>query len=287
MRSRRVPESAFAGMEGTRPYEGAAWHYAEYRPRLSGAFVQLLVDQLGWSSDDRVLDLGAGPGQIARRLAPHVGEVVAVDPEPDMLAEGRRRASSEGLGNVRFVEGAAESVAGLDGPFRAVTIGSAFHWMRDQDAVLRDLDALVDRDGAVLIVGFDIDSPLVSVTGRDDRPWTEREPWALVRQILDRHVADVPARPHPRGRHDPFPDIFARSAFSRLELLRYEYDAIETPSVDAVLGAHYSNSHVLGRLGGRRAAFEAEVRALLAAAPVDPVTVRRTDSALVASRRQP
>ena len=35
-----------------------------------------------------VLDLGCGPGKIARALARHVKEVLAVDPSPAMLALG-------------------------------------------------------------------------------------------------------------------------------------------------------------------------------------------------------
>lgn len=282
------PRGAFAGLEGTRPYEGSAWYYAESRGRLSEAFVRLVVHHLGWTASDRVMDLGAGPTQIARRFAPHVSEVVAIDPEPDMLAEGEQRAVAEGLTNVRCIVGAAEDLGALPEPpgsFVAVTIGSAFHWMRNQDAVLRHLDGLTDGErGAVLIVGYEVAATSSGVTGRDDSPWIEREPWRVVGEILRRYLAGAPEGPHPRGRHDPFPDIFARSAFANLELLRYDYDRVEEPSVDAALAYHYSLSHKLSRLGDRRAAFETEVRAALADAPTEPVTVRVTDSALIARR---
>jgi hypothetical protein len=140
--------------------------------------------------------------------------------------------------------------------------------------------------------------PRRAVAGPDDadglgarRPRREREPWAEVGRILDRHLATAPRRPHPRGRHDPFPSIFARSAFSDLQFLRWEYERTVVPSVEAAIGFEYSMSHTLARLGDRRDAFEAEVRSALAAAAADlqPDAVRErvVDSALIALRPRP
>lgn len=244
---------AFRGLEGTRPYHGAAWYYAEYRPRLSAAFIHLLVERFGLDRTHRVLDLGSGPGQVALRLAPHVREVVALDPERDMIAEGERRARALDLANVSFMLGGSEDLCRLRdeiGRFRAVTIGEAFHWMLDQDLVLRDLDPLVDaREGAVLLI----------TTGRilweDERIAAARK---LVGDLLARYLANVPPGPHPRGRHDAFEAILARSPFPRLDEVRVEYDVDEAATPEALVGYEYTISHTLRALGERRAAFEAE-----------------------------
>jgi ubiquinone/menaquinone biosynthesis C-methylase UbiE len=273
-----VARSEFAGTEGTRPYREAAHLYAQYRASLSDTFVALLVMAMGWTKADRLLDLGAGPAQIARRLAPHVAEVVAVDPEPEMLAAGRRAAAAEGVANIVFVEASSDDLTPLGSPtgqFHAVTIGSAFHWMRDQDRVLRDLDAFLDPvRGAVLITAYDI----------EHTTWREREPWSQVKAVLDGYLASTPPRPHPAGRHDPFPEIFERSAFSNLEFLRWEFERESQPSVDAAIEYEYTISHVLPRLGDRRAAFEAEVHALLQDADTSPVCDCVVESALIARR---
>ena len=55
----------YIGLEGTRPYAGAGWYYAEYRDRVGAELISLIAGQLGWSIRDRVLDLGAGPGQLS------------------------------------------------------------------------------------------------------------------------------------------------------------------------------------------------------------------------------
>ena len=266
---------------GERPFRDAAWFYSEYRYRPSAAFVRLLAGHLAWSSSDRVLDLGAGPAHVSLRLAPFVGEVVVMDPERAMVQEGRRRAAAAEIDNLSFIVGGSDDLAGVSpdlGEFAAVTISQAFHWMADQDAVLRALDNLLDRErGAVALVGYvkDPDYNLV---------WLNRPPWNTVEAIRRRHLAGVPEGPSPAGRHDPFPEILARSAFSRIELLTYEYETVVHPSADAAIGFQYSLGNLLARLGERRVAFEADVRAALANADTSPLSVRLVDSALIGHR---
>jgi SAM-dependent methyltransferase len=266
---------------GERPYRDAAWFYAEYRYRPSEAFVRLLADHLGWSRSDRVLDLGAGPAHLSVLLAPFVGEVVAMDPEEAMIEEGRRRVAAAGIDNLSFLAGGSDDLVRLSpelGEFAAVTISQAFHWMSDQDAVLRALDSLLDRErGAVALVGY-VKDPDYNVG------WLDRPPWNVVEATLRRHLADVPEGPNPAGRHDPFPEILGRSAFSHVELLTHEYEEVVGPSIEAAIGFQYSLGNLLARLGGRRAAFEADVRAALADADTSPLTVRRVDSALIGHR---
>jgi SAM-dependent methyltransferase len=216
------------------------------------------------------------------RLAPVVGEVVALEPESAMLDEGRRRAEAVGAENLLFILGGSDDVEALSpvlGEFTAVVISQAFHWMADQDAVLRDLDRIVDRErGAIALIGYVNDPDY-------NRAWVDRAPWNQVEAILHAHLAELPDGSHPAGRHDPFPDILARSAFSQVELLTHEHEVAVWPSLEAAIGVHYSLANVLDRLGDRRAAFESETRAALADADTSPLTLRLTDSALIGRRR--
>ena len=160
---------------GERPFRDAAWFYAEYRYRPSEAFARLLAGHLGWSRSDRVLDLGAGPAHVSLRLAPFVGEVVVMDPEPAMIEEGRRRAAAAEIDNLSFVVGGSDDLARLSpelGELTTVTIAQAFHWMADQDAVLRAPD---DQGRMRHERQIAFDRPQVpSLEGRDDGPLTIR-----------------------------------------------------------------------------------------------------------------
>ena len=271
--------TAYMGTEGTRPYAGAGWYYAKYRDRASAELMTLLAEQLGWSTRDRVLDLGAGPGQLSLLIAPFVAEVVAIDPEPDMLAEGERRAAMADAGNVRFVAGSSDSLPALRpslGLFRAALMGQSFHWMVDKDRVLEDLSAMIDEaDGAVAFV----------TPRRVFIPDQMRAAQDSALEILERYLANVPPGPHPNGRHDPFEEILSRSPFLRIEMIERVYETRARLTIESILGYEYTISHVLTRLGDSRGAFEREARAALSwVERVGEISVTRRDEALIGRR---
>ncbi len=115
--------TAYQGVEGTRPYAGAAWYYAEYRGRVGDTFLTMLATRLGWSSQDRILDLGAGPGQLSVPLAALVGEVVALEPEADMVTKGKRRVRNLDIKNIRFVLGGSDDLTNLRRSLGIVSCG--------------------------------------------------------------------------------------------------------------------------------------------------------------------
>jgi SAM-dependent methyltransferase len=271
--------TAYLGAEGTRPYAGAGWYYAEYRDRVSAELIALLAEQLGWSTRYRVLDVGAGPGQLSLLVAPFVAEVVAIEPEPDMLAEGERRAEMAGIGNVRFVAGSSDDLPALQSPlgmFCAALMGQSFHWMVDKDRVLEDLSAMIDEaDGVIAFV----------TPRRISIPDELRAAQDVTREILERHLVNVPPGPHPNGRHDPFEEILRRSSFPRIEKIERIYETRMRPTIESILGHEYTISHVLTRLGGNRGAFEREARAALSwVKSVGEVSVIRRDEALIGRR---
>ncbi len=274
-------ESPYLGTEGTRPYQGVSALYARYRPKLSDAFIRLVFDRLGWTGEDRLFDLGTGPGQIALRFAPRMAAVVGLDPEPDQIAEARRQTVTQGVGNASFILGSSDDLSGLApglGTFVAATMGESFHWMLDRDRVLRDLSAMLDVErGAILVISTG------ALLRSDERLARARR---TVRQILRSFLADVPPGPHPRGRHDSFEAILLRSPFPDVFLLQLEYDQSVEGDTEALVGAEYTISHVLRRLGSRRDAFEAEVRRQVTWLPKgEPLRERRRDAAIVGRRR--
>lgn len=270
---------AYRGTEGTRPYAGVGWYYAEYRPHVSTEFMRLLATHLGWKPTGRVLDLGAGPGKLTLLAAPLVAEVVAIEPEPDMLAEGQRRARTQAINNVTFIGASSDDLEMLRaslGQFRTALMGQSFHWMLEKDRVLRDLSVMIDETGGS--VAF-VKPHRVSAPA-----WLEAAE-QTVHEILERYLAEVPPGPHPNGRHDPFEDILERSAFPRIERIERVYNVPLRPTFEALVGAEYTISHVLARLGDRRDAFEQEVRTALGnPEALGEVRVTWRDQALIGLR---
>lgn len=107
-----------------------AGYYARFRPGYPAPVIDALVAKLGLTHEHAVLDLGCGTGQLAVPLAAHVRRVLAVDPEPDMLAH------APAVPNVEWHPGSDADVAGL-GRFEAVVVGQALHWM-DHERLFRD-----------------------------------------------------------------------------------------------------------------------------------------------------
>src|SRR5579884_1476387 len=102
-------------------FRGTAPYYARFRPQYPPELIARLAAAARLDGSSRVLDLGSGPGHVALAVAAHAGEVVAVDPEPEMLEHVRGP-------NLRTVLGRAEDVDASWGRFDLVTAGRAFHW---------------------------------------------------------------------------------------------------------------------------------------------------------------
>jgi SAM-dependent methyltransferase len=130
--------------------------YHRYRRGYPPPVIDALVDAVGLTAADLVLDLGCGTGHLTLPLAGHARAVVGVDPEPDMLAQGRRSAGELGLGNATWLVGADTDVPAIgavlgEGSLGAVTIGQALHWMVHEQ-LFPALRPLLRPGGAVVVV---------------------------------------------------------------------------------------------------------------------------------------
>ena len=121
-------------------FGAAASAYAEHRPDYARAALRWAVEP---APGPRVLDLGAGTGKLTVALVELGAEVVAVEPDPAMLAELRRT-----LPAVRALAGSAEAIPLADASVDAVLAGNALHWF-DMDVAGPEI-ARVLAPGGVL-----------------------------------------------------------------------------------------------------------------------------------------
>src|SRR6266487_724269 len=101
------------------------------RPPYAHAAIEFLSELT--TDPRRVLDIGCGTGDIARRLAPLVDRVDAVDFSAGMIEIGRDLPCGT-ASNIRWIIGKLEDVP-LDPPYALVTAGESLHWM-DWEIVL-------------------------------------------------------------------------------------------------------------------------------------------------------
>jgi ubiquinone/menaquinone biosynthesis C-methylase UbiE len=133
-----------------------ARHYRRFRRDVPDVVLTQLCEALGLSRADSVLDLGCGTGQVAVPLAARVGSVIAVDPEPDMLAQLEARTKEQGVENVSAVLGADSDLPALlsaraTDPIAAVTIATALHWMNAEQVFATSRDRL-RADGGLGVI---------------------------------------------------------------------------------------------------------------------------------------
>jgi ubiquinone/menaquinone biosynthesis C-methylase UbiE len=244
-------------------YRGAAEYYARGRPPYSAFLESTLEAELRLDGSGRLLDVGCGPGILAIVLAGCFAEAVGLDPDADMLAEASRRARDAGVENIGWVRAVAEDIPELDlGTFRLVTFGQSFQWTDRERVAEAVYDILEPGGGLALITHAHEGRPQPSGPGVPEIPHDEIH--ALIRRYLGpRRRAGQGFRSEPPDRYE---DALARTRFggSRSVFAAGRRDIVR--DVDGVVAGFLSMSCATPYLfGDERDAFEADLRALLAA----------------------
>ncbi len=232
--------------ERDRRFRSTVSYYLAGRLRYPPSLIAAVAGALELGGDDRVLDLGCGPGFLAIAFASHVGEVVAMDPEPEMLAAARAAAAGA-PGRIGFVLGGSQSLGPALGRFSLATMGRSFHWM-DRERTLAVLDTLIEPRGGVALFA-------------DRHPGAPENAWhAGWRQVRDRFAE---RDRDPRLDNRDHERVLRRSPFCAIRRLaeRYRRQASVDELVARALSASTTSPEVLG---STRADFEAALRAAVA-----------------------
>ena len=243
-------------------FRGAAPYYAIGRPPYSPALRETLARVLSLDGTGRLLDVGCGPGLLAIELAPLFSEVIGLDPEPGMLAEGRRRAEEAGLGQMQWVEAVAEDIPELQlEPCRVVTFGQSFHRV-DRFPVTEAVYDLLEPGGAIALVSHSVqDRPRPS--GPDLPAIPHDEVRALIAEYLG---ADrVPAAAPPEPDDERWEKSLEKTRFGAPRIVHAPGRPDYVRDVDSVVANYYSMSYATPPLfGDSKEQYESDLRALLA-----------------------
>ena len=236
------------------PYREAAAYYARGRPPYSDRLVPALAERLGLDGAGRMLDVGCGPGVLARMLAGRFASVVGLDPEPAMLAEAARLSDP----SARWVRGRAEDIPALDlGTFRLVTFGQSYHWT-DRPLVTDLVYDMLTPGGAIAVVNH------VQAASPPPGPGAPPIPLEEIDAILARFPGGGRGSLSTRSAHR-HEDVLAASRFGPPERLVLPGRADLIRTADDILANLYSTSFAAPDVfGARRAEFEDTLLAMLA-----------------------
>jgi ubiquinone/menaquinone biosynthesis C-methylase UbiE len=125
-----------------------------------------IIDKLGLSGSERVLELGPGPGffsvEIARRLT--YGRLDLFDLQPEMLEKARRHLEHAGFHDVGYTAGqAAEGFPFPDNSFDVAFLAAVIGEVPDKQACIRSLSRVLKPGGRLVFTEMFPDPDRISV----------------------------------------------------------------------------------------------------------------------------
>jgi SAM-dependent methyltransferase len=219
------------------------------RPPYPAAIFETLAG-LAAASPRAVLDVGCGTGDVARRLAPLVDRLDAVDASARMITLARTLPGGDAP-NLRWIVASAED-APLDPPYALITAGESLHWM-DWAAVIPRFRAALAPGGYLAIVE----------RGEQSSPWSEDlltliqcystnkdfQPYNLIAELESRDLftrtGHRTTEPEPFGQPVAayIESIHSRNGFSRDRMPPAEAHAFDTAVRELV--APYARDGIL------------------------------------------
>jgi SAM-dependent methyltransferase len=215
-----------------------------YPPELFTILLGLIRDQ-----SPGILDLGCGTGDIARRFAPHVTHIDAVDPSGHMIACGQALLGGQHP-NIQWIVSSAEDFA-YRSTYALVVTAESLHWM-DWPTVLPHIRHSLTPQGRLAIV---------LGRGFQNEPWAE-EVGHLIAQYSTNRAYES---------YNLLAELAKRGLFTPEQSLQTTPIPF-TQSVDAYVESFHSrNGLSRERMGPSAAAFDRQLKAIIAKYQPNPV----------------
>jgi SAM-dependent methyltransferase len=205
---------------------------------------------------------------LTLRLAGLFEEAIGLDPDADMLAEGRAAAANAApAARIHWVRARAEDLPdAAPGPYRLVTFGQSFHWT-DERRVAEAVYDMLEPGGAMVIVVHSVEG-----RPRPDPASHPPIPHDELRALVVKYLGSLermgnglaPVRKH------SFEDVLVQSRFGMPRTVFAPGVPDLLRGVDSIVSGYLSTSFSAPHLyGDRLDEFIAESRALLESRSVD------------------
>lgn len=118
---------------------------------LSSTQIDALIRRLQPQPDEDALDVMAGSGAFAIRLAPLVARLVAVDPSPQMLEQIEMARLQANIANLQVRWAVADRLPFPGESFDVITCALGLHHVADAALALREMARVCRRGGRILL----------------------------------------------------------------------------------------------------------------------------------------
>jgi len=135
-------------------YDKTARDYEENVIPAKMCQYMILIHELEMRGNEKVLELGSGPGYLSLKIASMLkdGEVVGVDISHKMVEIASRRAKEAGVENVQFLIGDAVNLPFADGTFDVCVNSYLIHWVSNPRHFLRNIHKVLKKSGKLGII---------------------------------------------------------------------------------------------------------------------------------------
>jgi ubiquinone/menaquinone biosynthesis C-methylase UbiE len=134
-----------------RLYEGDTVDAHYFNSRL-----RIVLDMIQGLNQGKVLDVGCGPGVMARHLIDRKWKIVGLDLSPAMI---RECVESIGLTAANFTCGSVECIPFMDGTFDVVLAMGVLEYIKEVGGAVRELARVSKKDGIVIMTMMNKISP--------------------------------------------------------------------------------------------------------------------------------
>jgi SAM-dependent methyltransferase len=188
------------------------------------------------------LDLGCGTGDISRGLAPHVTRVDAVDPSSAMIARGHALPGGQHP-NIRWITSTAEDFA-YPASYALVITAESLHWMDWYQVLPRIRQSLTVLGRLAIVFG----------RGFRDEPWNDEVSPLCARYSTNREYES----------YDLLAELTTRNLFLPEHHIQTRPIPFSQTIDDYVESFHSRNGFSRDRMGPSAAAFDDQLRAIIA-----------------------
>jgi len=142
---------------------GASW--LERAEREQEEQPSTLIRNLGLQPADIVADVGAGTGYFSFRIAPLVprGKVLAVDIQPEMLDDIRRRQTQNGIRNVEPILGSLDDPGLAPSSVDLILLVDVYHEFSHPREMMLAIGRALKPAGRVALVEYRAEDPSVPI----------------------------------------------------------------------------------------------------------------------------
>ncbi|MGF3106161.1 class I SAM-dependent methyltransferase [Rossellomorea sp. DUT-2] len=129
-------------------FDNKTKEYAIGRPSYPSEILKV-IRELGVNNQSTIADIGAGTGILTHMLGSLECNVLAIEPNEQMLVECRKYCNE--LNNIQFIKAPAEKTSLKENSVDIITIAQAFHWF-DKELCKKEFQRILKENGYVVIL---------------------------------------------------------------------------------------------------------------------------------------